>query len=258
MPIYVSHKSLVFPGATYSSSLEELTGADVLLTPAELPISGQKLIEKHIESGAIMIQIKSGMDLIASLGPRLNDSIAGMSSINGVAPFQVVLLFVGVLDCTPAGFAIIDGEVTNHLYIAVISALDSWTMRGGTVMFIKNMSMVEEYLITKAKKMLEMLAEQTKEVYPPPLQLLVKVYDWRLTILTFPMIGEVRAKKIRDYLISNRLGDSLLQALVVMTNKSYSQGDSLSESVRQSCRGWLGLPDGWNINISSEEEPENL
>jgi hypothetical protein len=252
--IYSATQELEIPEAVVVPALEGLTGADFMVSPAKMPPTSAKLVERHIEMGAVLIQRKSGMDLISSLGPRLDDSLATMRTIPGIAPFQCVLMFCGAITVAPSGMAVIDGRFTETPYINVISAIDAWNMRGGTFIWLKDNSFVPEFLLGKEKRIIQYLDKQTKQVYPPPLQNLELVNDYRVTLATFPLIGEGRANRIRDHLVKNKMGDSLLQALIMMTNGDIVQPDGTGATIRAAVREWLGLPDGWNLDIKPIEE----
>jgi len=254
MPIYVATNEIEIQDAIVIDSMEELTGADIMVSALKLPPSNEVLVKKQIESGAVLIQRKSGTDLTSSFGYRLDSAIARMTSIPGVAPYQCLLLFSGVIGVSSTGNAIINGRHTETLYSSILGALDAWIMRGGTVITVNGDEFIPDYLTLKEKKVREMFGQPVKEFYPPPLQELRLVSDWRVSMATFPLIGAVRANKIRDFLIENRLGDSLIQALVVTTNPIYAGKDSMGQAVVSACRSWLGLPDGWNIDIKPTEE----
>jgi len=77
--------------------LESLSGGDALVSIASLPPpSSEALLKLHLQSGAVLVQIKHGHDLSSSMGERLNTSLSRMHKA-GAKPWQSILLFVGYL-----------------------------------------------------------------------------------------------------------------------------------------------------------------
>ena len=245
------------PGVVASDILEKLTGADIMVSPVSLPPKSEGLIKKHLERGAVLIQRKSGEDLIASIPTRLENSLAKMTS-TAYYPYQSMLLFSGKLEISPAGMAIVNGNETGMSYMAVIGALDAWTLRGGTYINLPSDDLIPEFLRDKEKRIQDYSTHPVRYSYPvAPFQRVEDVTDWRITLATFPLIGEARAQKVKQELIRMKLGDSLLQALVYLTNGSIITPDGGGRTVVAACREWMGLPDGWNLDITPVGEKES-
>ncbi|MCI0562300.1 MAG: hypothetical protein MN733_27770, partial [Nitrososphaera sp.] len=98
----------LLPGSIECSFLEEVTGADFLISIGQYPLRNRALLRKHIESGALLVQHKSGTtgDLLNSLGERLDESQARMThllrQINR-RNTQCILLKTGLYDKSSDG-----------------------------------------------------------------------------------------------------------------------------------------------------------
>lgn len=118
--------------------LEANTGADLMVSPDGLPLPySDKLLQVHIDSGAKLIQVKFGHDLISSIiDGRLNEALARMQA-TGAMINQCCLLFVGLLGHdTTRGLVTINGQLTYGTqpmkWIQVDAAIRRWIDRGGS------------------------------------------------------------------------------------------------------------------------------
>lgn len=202
-------------GAVRSTILEALTGADVMVSTKRYPPNSEVLIRKHIENGAVLIQIKRGSDLVHSVGPRMNGSLAKMWEMGAVKAWQKVLLPVGIYrpdrnnDCI-VGMAMnnadnpyINWTNTGVNHTVVMSAIISWIFGGGTAFpasLVSNDEIVA-FIRNLEKKLIEKSKYPTKEIleipdFPDdlpseddPLQLPVRVKDGRRLLAALPGIG---------------------------------------------------------------------
>lgn len=228
---------------------EESTGADIMVSPISLPCTTGTLIRKHLDMGAVLIQRKSGNDLLASIPTRLEQSIGRLQEIV-VYPYQAMLLFCGRMESSPAGYAIINGDISGMSYMAVIGALSSWQLRGGTYLNLDSDDLLPEFLREMEARVIDYSTHPFKKSYPmQPYQTVKNIKDWRITLATFPMIGEARAEKVRQELVRFKLGDDLFQALRVLTDGSLISPNGAGRTVTAACREWLGVPEGWNIDL---------
>lgn len=121
-------------------NLEARTGADVMVSPDNLPLPvPDRILSFHInEMGAKLIQVKWGHDLTGSISGRLNESLDRMLKI-GAMPWQSLLLFIGVLfEDEQTGNTTINNQMTYGHAIKwknLDSALMFWTERGGCIDF---------------------------------------------------------------------------------------------------------------------------
>lgn len=257
----------------YSDCLEELTGADLMITNLTAPLV-PALLKAHIESGAILVQVKRGNDLPASVGPRANSSLARMIDAGTFAPWQRVLLFVGTLGYeAETGAAIINGIHISHLgphtYWAVQGTLEKWVERGGIISFLPRMTMLPAWVSLKMGHLIEYAKEPNKQVYKvyPTLtesvdervqgvilQKLSLIKDWRNTILTLPGLGEKRVELVYQYVCAHMDG-SLLQALFLLTDeKAITAIPGLGVGTARKIREWLGIDEVMSLSLQVKEE----
>ncbi|NPU90209.1 MAG: hypothetical protein HPY87_10090 [Fervidobacterium sp.] len=232
--------------------LEKISGADIVISPLQAPATTEDLIRLHAENGALFIQRKSGMDLIKSFGDHLNSALVRMHDI-GASQSQCILLFIGTITHTEAGYALIDGYSTNELYTSVINGISKWCDRGGVFINLWKLVDLEPYLKTREKHIIEYNKKPTKWICTP-LQFITDITDWRATLATFPMIGLDRANSIRSTMIANNLGDDLLTAMKVLTD--WNQGlkvNGIGKAIWRSAREWIGLPDHFDLDITYVE-----
>jgi ERCC4-type nuclease len=189
------------------NGLEEMTGADIVVSNLKLPMTNENLIRKHIEDGyALLIQRKQGHDLAASIGDRMNHSLARMRSFGTRQP-QCILLFIGTLNCMDNGNAMIDGREAYAKYWSVQSAVSKWHDRGGVVEFLPRVSLLEQWLQLKERHVDEYLKNGIKRVYHAKptmtelegaLQLPVEVHDGRNLLTALPNVGVTTAQALWD------------------------------------------------------------
>ena len=210
--IALTNDATKFPaieGETVVNGLEAMTGADALISPLDMPCTKLALIREHLDNnGAILIQVKIGLDLAASVGNRLAHSLIKMRE---VAPRQSqrVLLFAGTLACDADGKALIDGRrvdenVPGVNWAACQTSLEAWCERGGVVYQLSRANLLGHWLQAKEKR-LKHYADNPREFFFPdkpeliendadlasdPLQIPVKINDWRI-----PMAFLVGPKK---------------------------------------------------------------
>lgn len=118
--------------------LESNTGADLMVSPDGLPLPrNDKLLQLHIDNGAILDQYKFGHDLVSSIiDGRLNEILARMQT-TGAMISQCRLTFIGLLGYdNTKGYATINGQLTYGKYpmkwIQIDAAIQRWIDRGGS------------------------------------------------------------------------------------------------------------------------------
>jgi len=204
-----------------SSSLEALTGADVMVTPLTAPVSSSALVKVHIQAGAFLVQLKFGSDLAGSLGGRLKEEIWRMRE-TGARQAQCILLFIGQVGVDRKGFATIDGQARpKRRYVAIQRAFLRWNLRGGVSLQLSR----EQYL----PEFLAMLGDEDlsgSEYWPPApefetgdvLSPLEKVEDWRPVFAAIKGIGPKLATSLRNTMLEHGAADLLAQAYVWTAN----------------------------------------
>jgi len=84
------------PQARRASGLEALTGADLLITPLSKAPKSARIVQRHVEAGALFVQRKSTADLVQSLqDERIYRQIVRMRALD-IDAMQCVLLFAGM------------------------------------------------------------------------------------------------------------------------------------------------------------------
>lgn len=254
------------PGLVECPDLEAHTGADLLVSPLEnIPAATPTLIARHIAAGAVLVQRKSGLDLVHSLGERLNAALARMRETSAQAG-QCVLLFAGQLDRAAGGLATVDGRETSADYWAVRMALSAWTHRGGVVEHLAGDHEIPEWCRRIEQHLREYRQRPLKLLYPTPeyppdppdpldpLQLLVPVRDGRLLLAAFRGIGPARADALWK-----AAGGNLAAALALLTDETSPKrlkvpGVDVAtiRAVREQC----GLRTGELIGAVAAAEPE--
>lgn len=266
------------PGAQSSDILEKLTGADILVSPLNMPVI-EVLLPRHIKAGALLIQRKSGADLPASVGSRLWTSLARMRA-TGARQWQCCLLPTGFyLPNTKTGKVLIvtpnfhkDGRVTfrtenfPHMdYKSVQSSLRHFCWYGGVVHQLTCDDEIPGWCKVAEKRLMEKCKSgKTKEIWPDaeklfdppakddPLQEPVEVRDWRRILAQFDKVGPVRVTALRDAMLEHHTDNTLFQALCLA---SWSQREYLpkikhwGKGTVQKVRDTLGVPDGFDITL---------
>lgn len=252
------------PNAVTWPGLEALTGADLLLSALDLPASTETLIRKHIAAGALLVQRKSGTDLVHSIGDRLNSSLARMHEVAPLRAGQHVLLFTGTLTCGADGVAVIDGRDAMGKFWPVAAALARWGDRGGVVEMLPADAMIPQWVEMRLKHLKEYAGPNgdTRLVYPSdaypldlpaaddPLQLPIAVRDGRVVLARLNGIGPKLAERIWEY-----CGRNLGWALTLLTDESSPElhkipgiGLTTIRNIRQQ----FGLPSDLRLHLLAD------
>jgi hypothetical protein len=249
--------------------LEEWTGADLMISPVNLPVA-PALIHEHLKKGAIFVQIKRGHDLVSSiLDGRMHKSLAHMQAA-GAKQSQCVLLFLGQLACV-RGRAVINGTEClingEESYWQVKAALSKWWKRGGVVEELPRTSLFPEWTVMTERHLIE-FAEHPKYVFMPddrlflpdhndPLQELIEVKDWRRTMATFPQLGPKRLAALIEEMKKSGAQMNLLTALTWLTTRETClKVPGFGLSMLRTARNWVGLEDGADLSVLFRLEAE--
>lgn len=209
--------------------LEEKSGADLIITPLSLPLV-PATFEKHMKSGAILVQVKHGTDFTNSFGERLNNSIAKMVEC---APYchywQRILvttgmfipdtengkMLVGIVETNRGGKVFIRWMDSGKDKKAYDSSIRHWIFRGGSVQQLSMSNDLNDWLLETEKDLKHILDNPTKEVWPKnpelydppisddPLQLPVRVTDARVMLAAIPGVGPVKVNALWNELGQN-------------------------------------------------------
>lgn len=231
MPIYIDstegrNTSVLpdIPSAKVSTTLEMLTGADILISPLTMPCTTPSLVTKHIKAGAILVQRKSADDLVHSIGNRILFSLAKMRDTKA-CQWQCILLSTGffvpnfssgtiwvgrLLQDNPGQPGIIWHNV-DWQYKALATELRRYAMRGGTYIPLTCDEEIPSWCRQAEEDLIKLKQDNIKELWPdakdyppdPPLaedvlQELRPVTDGRVVLSQFSGIGPVIANSIWD------------------------------------------------------------
>lgn len=237
-------------GVVVVNGLEALTGADMMLSVYAAPVTSDALIRKHVTAGALLVQRKSGEDLINSLGAHLNSALDRMWTITQ-RPGQCVLLFSGRLAADADGMAVIDGRLSHRSYISVLGGLSRWHDRGGVVEQIAGDDLIPAWCEMKASHLREYCdpSGEVKHFYPDtalrvvdksdPLQMLIRVNDGRVTLATLPGIGAKTADDLWNWGGGNLA--RILDALCTPTTlKREDRPRGIGPATIRAVRAWMG------------------
>lgn len=254
-----------FPG------LEAETGADIIISALQMPLAPATL-KHHIQAGALLIQRKSGLDLVSSIGGRLWSSLARMRA-TGARQWQCVLLTTGVFLPDPRdGTCLVavptvypDGHVEwrylSHpeprQYSAVLSCLRHWCWYGGVVVQLPSDDLIPRWLEETELRLVEKVVARlkggvVKEIWDggeidwpddtgDPLQEPREVKDWRRILAAFPGVGPARATALREAMLRAGMADNLMQALVAITDPEPLSVPGWGPGLRRRVREALGL-----------------
>jgi len=239
-------------------NLEELTGADIMLSPLNLPVTTDKIIQIHLNNNAILVQRKGGMDLKASMGERMNDSLSKMRSYSIKSP-QCVLLFIGVMSINSDGYATINTQDTQTPFFNIQSAVSKWHDRGGVVEYIPRESLLKEWCDMKLKHLEEYKEHPEKQyIASPPavgtwddiLQKVHVVKDGRQLLACLPGIGNKIANLLWDEFDGN-----LITALCWLTTEnSEKKIAGIGEKTKQNVKEYFGMDEVMYLTLEVDED----
>lgn len=274
MTIFVESRAseITLPHATRVEHLEEWTGGDMLLSRLSMPCATQTLLRKHIEEGALIVQVKIGEDLAASVGDRLNESIARMRECTRRVA-QHWLLYLGTLGCDGDGLALINGHLTHTKmeFKTVDGAIVGWIARGGVFYSLSRVGLLEQWVWDMERRLENYSQQQYKmvfgvpqfpddlpSVHDDPLQIPIAVKDARRALIGFKGLGPELVNRVWEY-----CGDfkSAMMFLTDETNAGRIEGIGLKtiQSIRKQCG--LGSDDGplmWDTNYEGTGLEHNI
>jgi hypothetical protein len=190
------------PNAVSTHRLEEMTGADVMISRInDLPCSKLALIKEHLAEGACLLQLKRGTDLAASIADRrLNLSLCRMKQLT-VNSHQRWLVTTGILTNRDGDdTAYFDGRALSewasglaHIgYRACQTAIRHWQMRGGRWLHVARLSDLPQALHDFERDLTAMHEKPMLDMYPDaptldedsddPFQVMRQIKDWRVMI----------------------------------------------------------------------------
>lgn len=210
--------------------LERVTGADYLISPLSLPCKSEALIAKHLKANAVLVQLKVGGDLPASIEDgRLVESICRMHDFAArhgliLKPAQRILLPIGVFTGQEDDALLVNGYLHPAMtYHRFLGTMERWTEYGGTSPLIP-LTRLDDFpwwCEMKERHLQELAETPVREFIVPapemfdtsndPMQLPIKVKDGRRLLRTF--LSESKTNALWDYARGN-----LVMALELVTD----------------------------------------
>jgi len=194
------------PQAQYVSGLEELTGADILVSPFKMkfPAKGvtDKILELHTSKGAILVQLKVGGDAIQSVSDtRLDHAIERMQKAVPNS-WQRWLVTTGNFTKGPNDVIYLNGKKASDLkYWSFVGALSAWGESGGSYINLDSEKSVPKWLQLRESRLTELLKNPVRQFMPPPakfgessiLRRPEKIADARTLVAAIPGFGITQA-----------------------------------------------------------------
>lgn len=226
-------------------NLEQYTGADLLLTTDDYPLTRvtdamphQLGLKKCIAAG-LLVQRKSGGDFIGSLH-KLNDILVRMLEWTDT-PW---LLITGRIDITPSGDAVMDGRETGWGMQSVIGYLDWWQVRGGYVTTLPSDDHVARWLNMWEARFRELRHNPVKALVNRTIKQVLTGPDWKDTLATLPGIGGERARRVAT--THKRLASSMVW-LTDLSDPTTVEG--VASGTKEKVRAYLGLESNETLRI---------
>ena len=280
----------VVEGSISVTGMEEICGADAMVSTLKIPPRTKTLIQKHADSGALFIQIKRGGDLPSSIGDRLNLSLAKMFEVKTKFAGQRILLVTGLF-CYDKDGKVLVGNVVNTSgkspYVkwydayggswkALITAVRMWALRGGVnIISLPIAGNISDWLhgaerdleSFKEKPFKDIIAHTDFPDDPPEpkdiLQLPRRVTDFRRVLAACPGIGPARANILWE--AANH--DPITAILYLLEKRDVVKG--IGDKTIASNREFWGMGEGMELiqrykeNYTLEElldgvTPENV
>lgn len=278
-------------------NLEKLTGADFIIIPElgnyekaiALQEAGKNLMEiaKELElplpdvislvndpesalhqwlfAGSVLVQRKSGLDFVASMGNRLNDAIARMVAVSQ-KQYQRVILVTGIFD-KRSDLLTLNGNKTEWTWSSFQGAISAIKYKGALVEFVPTDNDILEWVKLQESQLLKYKRENIQWIvptvyYPPdlpelddPLQIMIPVQDARLSMVSIPGWGIGKVNSLYNY-VKQCLGvprhPTLLELLIYATAlETANHCKGIGKCLIGNAREYVGLADGEYLFISN-------
>lgn len=247
--------STSFPTALSVESLERDTGADVLVSPSALPLG---CLDEHLEDGAVMVQIKRGVDLPSSVGGRLMESLARMSQ-HRVGHWQKLLLTAGIFTehngRTRVNGRLVDLKILGSDWQKLETSRMAWVMAGGIEFNVPNNARIAPFLLRLERMLKEHKPGEGYTVFPhvdplPPLHefdperplvSLTPAPPAMVFYASLPGIGSKRARATWE-----AYGDDVGLAIISLTHPDPKahRPEGIGQGTVKSLRQFFRLPPG--------------
>lgn len=250
--------------AVTSDILEDITGADLMISKLSIPASKPALVKEHIANCALLAQLKFGADYPSSFGNRLHMSQAKMKEA-GASPQQRWLVTIDVFTESSDGELLVNGVPASkyipgqkYTYHAAVTARRSWQLRGGCYENCYNATQLVNWLQWTDKWLCE---KQPEIVYAmpgvqpmdevddnDPFQIVHRVSDGRVALAA--LIGPTMAQTVWE-----QSGRSTAWAIDFLTDLDDTRRiKGIGNGIKQKARNKLGLTDKEKLEVTLRVE----
>ena len=234
--------------STFVSGLEELTGADFILTPLSIPVTNEALIKRHAKAG-LCVQRKEVLDLAASItDSRLWGQLDRMLQVTDIP----MLLLIGSMFGNGTNKLVTEKRETEFNYFSVRRNVMRWQLCGGYYDEINR----DTQMLDWCRLWLDDLKKRNdndgkfwpkKYVRPVP-QTLYEIPNVQRTLLTLPGIGSDKAEAIYST-VQDKYGrpPSLIECFILIDDEKVS---GIGPKIRKQVLDFVG----WQDNKEIREE----
>lgn len=241
---YLPSSCLELPHALVTS-LEERTGADIVLSIWDAPATTTALQWRHVNSG-VGYQLKRGADLISSIQDgRIMHQLARMRQTWDEC-WAVHVAEISMATISDDWEPVIDGIQQGWPYSSYLSAVRNWQRAGGYWITLDSNYPFAQWIQDE----LDRMSRDTDErlVRKPQVKLL-PLSPQEETLATFPGIGPTRAHALWMALTEHEAAQTLTQALVWLSDGWATKAEGIGKGVVRAARVHLGLDDEENLGL---------
>jgi hypothetical protein len=229
------------------SSLEERTGADIVLSVWEAPVTTDSLAWQHVRRG-VGYQLKRGEDLVASIK-------------DGRAMYQLARMLTSFSECwgvwigVPAAerYQGIDMNLAGLMfpYKAYLSHVRNWQRAGGMWLELDPICLFERWVEDELKRM---STDEPSRLLRKPQVNLLPLTPQEETLATFPMLGPTRARSIWNHMKAHDVDRTLTQALVWLSDGFATRVEGIGKGVVKAARRHLGLREHEELGLYTDND----
>ena len=257
------------PNAQYVQGLEEI-GPDIMVSPLDGRFPQDKvnnyMLKKHLDAGAMLIQLKVGTDLLTSITDgRLDTSLSRMQEAVPNS-WQRWLLYIGNFMMGSKSALSLDGKPQRIRYWEFNGALSAWGEGGGIIANLPTPESIPKWLNSRQDRLKQYLAEPEKKFMPKPyfpndtgtdLRQPKPVKDGRLVLAAIPGIGPDRATALWEFFDKN-----VAAALCFLTDPDALEREekpaNIGPKTIQQARETLGLVDDEKLILGHDKFPVTI
>lgn len=242
---FLPHALLEIPNCTLPE-LESKTGADIVLSVWEAPVTTPALRWQHVRRG-VGYQLKRGGDLISSI----QDGRA-MHQLARMQGWWEECWGVHVADTTYECFVDMEELHFNNRpvdfpYLSYLSHIRNWQRSGGLWLTLSPSYPFDLWIQDELNRMKR---DTPTRIVRKPQTKLLPLTPQEETLATFPLLGPTRAHGLWDYLDSPDYSQTLTQALVWLSDGFAEKVEGIGKGVTKAARRHLGLKEKENLALA--------